>query len=182
VTTPAVKAFVGTLPACIEILDQIGWEWRGDQNAYPLVVDADTQTAVNAISKSVRGTIVDDQRSVADGFEDAERMLAHDRSALESFEAADTRNSCKLGHFFPLRAITGHHGGKRTSCSGFTGPSDGSCCRLRELWLPRARACHSQRRSSRPSPSESAFIAFDGSAAPVIAASTCERARSPLAS
>jgi hypothetical protein len=86
-----VKDLVARLPACVRLLDQLGWDDDGDQDTYTVEVDSEILTLMDAIIGSVRGA-VRDSRDDVDGMLveedriDAECGLRRDESALEAVE------------------------------------------------------------------------------------------------
>ena len=50
-----VKPIVAVLPACVRVLDQIGWQDKGADASYEVAVDREVQTLIESISANIRG-------------------------------------------------------------------------------------------------------------------------------
>lgn len=82
----AVKALVASLPVCIRLLDQLGWQEVGEAASYEVLLDSEVHRLLPELASRIEGTIQDDEREVSDGSGsfDARRFLRHDRHALDA--------------------------------------------------------------------------------------------------
>lgn len=85
----AAKRLVGSLPSCVRLLDQVGWEVKGNESSYAVTLDAEVFGLLPELASRIAGTIEDDEQTwgMASSEEDeatARRFLNHDRHAQKA--------------------------------------------------------------------------------------------------
>jgi hypothetical protein len=56
-----IRAFSRKLPVCLRLLDQLGWQQRGDRNSYTLDVDDDAARFMQDLDRHARDALEDDR-------------------------------------------------------------------------------------------------------------------------
>jgi hypothetical protein len=85
----AVKALAASLPICIRLLDQIGWEENGRATSYEVPLDAEVNRLLPELAARIEGATRDDEGAVRDAScssdeVTARRFLRHDRHAFDA--------------------------------------------------------------------------------------------------